>query len=857
MTDTRSKAQKEFENNLNHEKHIERLQKWIGVPEAEVTRLHISKIPKKFRKYAKVNHPDRWIFAEERTAEQIAAHDKEWREINAAKDFLANQFQPFLKRFPTPGKQILFEEEKRRRKEEQERKEKERKELEAKRKRDEERNRIENKRRHEEQLRIENEKREKKAREQAYLKEQAERAAAEQKRMDEEKSLLERMMDPVQRLRDEIAAASSERKKEKLKAAAEKRRLEKQNKRGKQVFAKRNEKGGYVDNTIRRRTKMKFERFTFNIDVRGETTVQLYFQKPEGFQLDVWEVEVKCCDFNQIVFKKRKNKVKYVLEGLLPGREYTITAFPRVREWSLRNSHPGETRVIKTPGTYKPGLHPHIQTNQEVKQVHDFQRAQEKQKEERAKQEIRAEAQERRSHGVARYSEKYAEWQHEKAQLLASEQSHEAQLQIMKRDQDLYDKCLDVRSLELEAWQRRLVSKGYDATCAYYSCIGSQSFEEAERECLIRVGNQTPSPFMADNSDVKPSGHELETRMSPEQSDLDMSHLQKKRMPPKRKHMRKNKSASSISSSPVSSSGKPRHPKRTHKRNSNSAKSSPFDTFAEKKQKTSKKRLLSSKSSPFAETKEPYPTFSSIDAEKKKRKTSSGMQKVKVSQKEVIQHKNQRGTRRRRGRGRGINPPGLGRGANTTASRNLNVSSPREANKSFGKNVIQPFQAHVGTSPQPREQIDFGASRSRSPRRFGEPSVSAIRGEPSISIVREPPLARGEAHFVNSTQVPGYVANPQPLGPGFFSQQNAQANYESPSSVHILAQKNDVPPMEWSVDEVVQWVRKGGFVRQANLFEEHEIDGEALLELEENDLQEIGFKLGPRKKFMKALRQLA
>ena len=52
------------------------------------------------------------------------------------------------------------------------------------------------------------------------------------------------MMDPVQRLRKEISENVAKTKKEKLKAAAEKSRLEKQSKRGKQVFAKRNEKGG-------------------------------------------------------------------------------------------------------------------------------------------------------------------------------------------------------------------------------------------------------------------------------------------------------------------------------------------------------------------------------------------------------------------------------------------------------------------------------------------------------------------------------------------------------------------------------------------------------------------------------------
>ena len=48
--------------------------------------------------------------------------------------------------------------------------------------------------------------------------------------------------------------------------------------------------------------------------------------------------------------------------------------------------------------------------------------------------------------------------------------------------------------------------------------------------------------------------------------------------------------------------------------------------------------------------------------------------------------------------------------------------------------------------------------------------------------------------------------------------------------------------------DVREWLQANGFARFVDTFEEHEIDGEALLELTEEHLKDLGIALGPRLK---------
>jgi predicted ATPase/class 3 adenylate cyclase len=58
------------------------------------------------------------------------------------------------------------------------------------------------------------------------------------------------------------------------------------------------------------------------------------------------------------------------------------------------------------------------------------------------------------------------------------------------------------------------------------------------------------------------------------------------------------------------------------------------------------------------------------------------------------------------------------------------------------------------------------------------------------------------------------------------------------------------------VGDVRAWLEANGFARLSDIFEENEIDGEALLELTEEHLKDFGIALGPRLKLLKAIQSL-
>ena len=57
-------------------------------------------------------------------------------------------------------------------------------------------------------------------------------------------------------------------------------------------------------------------------------------------------------------------------------------------------------------------------------------------------------------------------------------------------------------------------------------------------------------------------------------------------------------------------------------------------------------------------------------------------------------------------------------------------------------------------------------------------------------------------------------------------------------------------------EDIREWLGTKGFGRFADLFEENEIDAEALPELTDQHLKELGIALGPRVKLLKAIQQL-
>mmetsp|Transcript_43236 Transcript_43236/g.100205 ORF Transcript_43236/g.100205 Transcript_43236/m.100205 type:complete len:341 (+) Transcript_43236:14-1036(+) len=64
-----------------------------------------------------------------------------------------------------------------------------------------------------------------------------------------------------------------------------------------------------------------------------------------------------------------------------------------------------------------------------------------------------------------------------------------------------------------------------------------------------------------------------------------------------------------------------------------------------------------------------------------------------------------------------------------------------------------------------------------------------------------------------------------------------------------------IPMWEWPCEAVTRWLFDIGFPHVADRFADEAIDGEALLELKEEDLSALGiFKLGERKRFMKQVR---
>jgi len=62
--------------------------------------------------------------------------------------------------------------------------------------------------------------------------------------------------------------------------------------------------------------------------------------------------------------------------------------------------------------------------------------------------------------------------------------------------------------------------------------------------------------------------------------------------------------------------------------------------------------------------------------------------------------------------------------------------------------------------------------------------------------------------------------------------------------------------MVYPMTDMKQWLEQHGLGKYAELLAENEVDFEVLPELEEVDLERIGLALGPRKKLLKAIREL-
>lgn len=76
-----------------------------------------------------------------------------------------------------------------------------------------------------------------------------------------------------------------------------------------------------------------------------------------------------------------------------------------------------------------------------------------------------------------------------------------------------------------------------------------------------------------------------------------------------------------------------------------------------------------------------------------------------------------------------------------------------------------------------------------------------------------------------------------------------------PVYVQVFAPTTD--PVSWSKSEVTQWLQATGFSELRSLFVENDINGEALLELDQETLKELNIRnIGRRIKLLLAIGRL-
>lgn len=63
-------------------------------------------------------------------------------------------------------------------------------------------------------------------------------------------------------------------------------------------------------------------------------------------------------------------------------------------------------------------------------------------------------------------------------------------------------------------------------------------------------------------------------------------------------------------------------------------------------------------------------------------------------------------------------------------------------------------------------------------------------------------------------------------------------------------------PKEWNIEEVGKWLNNARLGEYVDTFKNENIDGEALLELTEEDLKEMGFSIGGKKTFLRNIKNL-
>lgn len=125
---------------------------------------------------------------------------------------------------------------------------------------------------------------------------------------------------------------------------------------------------------------------------------------------------------------------------------------------------------------------------------------------------------------------------------------------------------------------------------------------------------------------------------------------------------------------------------------------------------------------------------------------------------------------------------------------------------------------------------------------------SSVPTSPTTSITNtSAPLTNG-IHGTNGTSSPSTNSAPSPTT-------NGPLNGDAKKSTNDNMMEQDEPSsylVKWSVDEVCDYIRSlAGYSDYAEDFSVHEIDGQALVLLNENHLvQTMGIKLGPALKIM-------
>lgn len=153
------------------------------------------------------------------------------------------------------------------------------------------------------------------------------------------------------------------------------------------------------------------------------------------------------------------------------------------------------------------------------------------------------------------------------------------------------------------------------------------------------------------------------------------------------------------------------------------------------------------------------------------------------------------------------------------------AGSPQESDEGEDDEDFILHSGSEGTSSEPRDDTSAAEVSSSRPRR-------------AVTLRRVASAGQGDTRLRRSTRsLSAYSQNKKYQPP---KEQDIQV--ESDENQLVL----DRNPLEWTVDEVVQFINSTDCASLANIFQEQDIDGQALLLLTLPTVQEcMDLKLGP------------